>query len=202
MPHVSLFSPHGTREIAVSDRSVATHPTPTDTPTDTGHHRRATFAALNELINTFRHARICAGDYWDCVKSELGIESRKEIAEPTWALLSAELNAARREPKALESLVLKVRAYIDNTLSAANTPIEDSTPLAFADPSEPLLTCFVIRVDRQSSEEHLAYIGEYSPAVRERSQDHANKTRCIVRLYHNGEAPVVYHPQTQGTCPF
>ena len=167
---------------------------------DTGYHMRATFAALNDLINPFRHAGICQGDYWQMTKAELGVTSRTEIADRVWVLLSAELNAARREPEALEQLVLKVKAHLAET-AASEPPPPDASSMLFAEPDEDLSTCFVIRKARAEGSEKLIYLGEFSEDVRERSQTHANESRCIVQLFHNGQTPETFHPETGGCCP-
>lgn len=199
MKHINLYSANGKTTVALpTPKGKGRLEIPAE---DTGYHMRYTFAVLNDLINLFRRAGICQSDYWDCVKSELGITSRTEIAETVWALLSAEMEACRQDPAAFDRLASRVKAHLAET-ATEDTPLEDATPLAFADPDESLSTCFVLRKDRRTSEESLVYIGEFSESVRDQAQADANESRCIVRLYKDGLPPEAFHPETRGTCPF
>ena len=54
-------------------------------------------------------------------------------------------------------------------------------------------TCFVLRKNSKG-EKRLVYIGEFISGIRKRAQDHANATKCLVALYHNGAKPEVFQP--------
>ena len=203
MPHINLYGSNGknTVEIPVPTRKGSVE-IPTPTPENLEYHKDATFAALHALRNDFRHAEICDSDFWDMKKAELGVTSQKEIAEPVWALLWAEVNTARNDKQAFQRLVLQVKAFRSEKPPVI-PPADDSLSLLFAEPDEPQSTCFVMRRDRSTSEDTLSFIGEYSEDVRSRCQEEANETRCIVRLYHNGQKPEAFHPETNGNpCPF
>lgn len=106
-----------------------------------------------------------------------------------WARLSATLNACRREPELFNRLVAKVKAH-----AAKQAKVTDAAPVVFADPEDTLNTCFVIRRHRTTGEEKILFIGELSDDVRKRCQSHADKTRCIVFLYHGGQKPQPFYP--------
>ena len=76
-----------------------------------GNNQRATFAVLRELRSQFRQAGITEGDYWDMIKARLDIESRTEIDDATYAMLSAKLNLARRDRPAFQRLVKSVHNF-------------------------------------------------------------------------------------------
>lgn len=207
MPQITLYGSNGQNTVEIPAPTGKGKPVerpappPPVTPEDTGHHRNATFKGLRDLINKFRHAGICESDYWDSVKSELGITRQKEIADPTWAVLAAEVNAARRDEQAFARLVERVQAFRRQN-PPDETPAEDALPLLFAEPDEPLSTCFVLQKDRQTGKESLVFFGELTDDVRKRCQEEANETRCILRLYHDGQKPEVFYPETNGSVPF
>ena len=199
MTHINLYSNNGKTTVLLPTASKGRVELPP--ATDIGYHRRATFAALNELTNAFRHAGICHSDYWDMVKAELGITSRSEIAESVWALLSAELNACRRDGAAFQRLAASVKQFRAENPPQEVPVVSDATPRVFADPDETLSTCFVIRKGRTDNTENLIYLGEFSEEVRQRTQKHANESRCICLLFHNGQNPQSFHPETNGCSP-
>ena len=194
MPKVRLFGSNGQTTVDVPPPSGnGTVPIPPPADTGDGRHRRAVFACLDDMQVLFDTAGISHLDYWNCIKSEFGIVSRSELSESEWARLSASLNACRRDPAMFNRLVAKVKAH--------TAPLTDASPVIFADPEDTISTCFVIRRDRITGTEKLIFIGEFSDEIRERCQQHADKTRCIVQLYHAGRKPEAFHP-TLKCSPF
>ena len=153
---------------------------------DTNRHKRAVFAALSDMESRFEDAGITEADYLAMVRAEFSVASLSELSESMWARLSATLNACRRDPDMFNRLVAKVKAHI---------PVTDASPIIFADPEDTFSdTCFVIRRHRSTGEEKVLFIGELSDDVRKRCQSHADKSRCIVFLYHAGQKPQPFYP--------
>lgn len=179
-----------------SGQTTVTLPTPSGKgsiliPTeDTNLHTRAVFAALSDLETRFETAGITEADYLAMVRSEFSVASLSELSDSMWARLSATLNACCREPELFNRLVAKVKAH-----TAKQTPLTDATQVIFADPEDTFSdTCFVIRRDRKTGSEKVIFIGEVSDEVHQRCQAHADKTRCIVFLYHAGQKPQPFYP--------
>lgn len=195
--NINLFGSETSRSIELPDPKGNTPAVKEDTE----YNRRFAFACLNDwkLINRFRQAGLATNDYWEMVKSELGIESRSEIAPEVYAILAAELDNARNDAAAFQRLANRIHEYLK---TAERAPTEDSVPVAFAEPDEKLSTCFVLERDRRTGKDSLVFIGEYNESVRVLAQDTANTSRNSVRLYHDGAAAVVFNPETNGTCPF
>lgn len=190
MPHVRLFGSDAPRAVEIPPPSgKGTVPIPPEPPTEDSRHRRAVFACLRDLEVHFETAGITDADYWTMVKSEFSIVSRSELSVSMWARLSATLNACRRDPQLFNRLVAKVKAH-----AAESVPVEDASPIIFADPEDTIDTCFVIRRDRITGTEKVIFVGEFSDDVSHRCQAHADKTRCIVQLYHAGQTPEPFYP--------
>lgn len=201
MPHVKLFgNPHATRAVEIPSPSgkgsgVPIPPADSEDPGD-GRHRRAVFACLRELEVHFDTAGITEADYWEAIKKDFSISSRSALSDSEWARLSATLNACRRDPELFNRLVAKVKAH-----TAEAVPVEDASPLIFADPEDTIDTCFVIRRDRTTGTEKVIFVGEFSDDVSHRCQEHADKTRCIVQLFHAGQKPQPFFPLREGCSP-
>lgn len=201
-----MAKPTTITEFTRTDGTVFVNPQPLDTGTipnpDTetdSRHRKAVFAALSDMQTLFDTAGISDTDYWAMVKSEFEIVSRSELSESMWARLGATLNAARRHPEIFNRLVAKVKAHI----AKEKPPLTDAAPVIFAEPEDTTSTCFVIRRDRTDGTEKVIFVGDYSEEVRERCQNHADKTRCIVQLFHAGQTPVPFYPtRGGGSSPF
>lgn len=202
MPNVQLYGAKGQTTVHVptpSDRGTIPIPPPEDDLDPDSRHRKAVFAALSDMQTLFDTAGISTVDYWEMVKSEFGIVSRSELSEPMWARQSATLNACRRDLAMFNRLVAKVKSHRE----AQETLLADASHIVFADPEDTLQTCFVIRRDRVTGVEKVLFIGEFTGDVPERCQNHADKTRCIVQLYHAGQKPQPFYPSREGGCsPF
>ena len=189
---VKLFGSGNQKTVAVSSPSGTGHiPIP---PPNNNRHCRAVFACLRDLETLFDTAGISEADYLSMVRAEFEVASCSELSESMWARLSATLNACRRDPAMFNRLVAKVKAYMPK-------PLTDAAPVVFADPEDTVTTCFVIRHDRKTGEETVVFVGELSDDVRERCQAHADETRCIVQLYHDGQTPQPFYPTTTGYSP-
>ena len=162
-------------------------------PEDTNRHTRAFFACLRDLEPRFDAAGISEADYLVMVRSELEVASLSELSDSMWCRLGATLDAALRHPCIFDRLVSKVKAHT----AAKQPPLTDATPVIFADPEDTTTSCFVIRRDRTTGEETVVFIGELTDGIRDRCQDHADKTRCIVQLYHSGQKPQSFYPSTK-----
>ena len=191
MIHVTLFG-SGQRTVEIPT-PTGSGSIPIPTTEDASVHRKAVFACIDELLNRFRLAGVGHGDYWSMVKHQHGITSRKELTACQWAMLSANLNACRRDPAMFDQLVREVKAF--------KAPLTDATPVSFAEADEALSTCFVIRRGRTDSTETLVYLGEFTEDVRPRCQDHANTTKCIVQLFYDGQPPEPFYPTSEGRSP-
>lgn len=188
MPKVQLFAPQATRTVEIPVRRRKDR-----LPIPPSRHREAVFACLREMHPRFDAAGITENDYWTMVKSEFGILSCSELKDSEWARLSATLNACRRDAELFNKLLAKVKAH-----TAEAVRVQDATPVIFAAPEETIVDpCFVIRRDRVDATQKVVFIGEFSDNVRQRCQDHADKTRCIVELYHNGQKPETFYPSLE-----
>lgn len=153
-------------------------------------HSRAVFACLRDLETRFETAGITESDYLAMVRSEFSVPSLSELSESMWARLSATLNACRRETDLFNRLVAKVRAH-----AAETVPVQDASPIVFAEPPDTFSdTCFVLRKHRKDGTQEVIYIGEFSESIRERCHAHADKTRDIIFLFHNGQPPEPFYP--------
>ena len=196
MPNVTLHGETGQRTLPVQPKPVPTVPSAGDNMDPDGKHRKTVFARLRDLKPRFDAAGITFDDYWNCIKSDLEITSRSELTVPMWARLGATLCACQRDRAMFDNLVAKIKRYRD----AAKA---DATPIVFAEPDYlEFQTCFVMRLSRKDSTKKLVFIGEMSEKTRERCQQHADQTRCIVRLYHNGQPPEAFYPSRSGAAPF
>ena len=192
MPRIQLHGSGTPRTIDVPEPSGRGR---VEIPADNEKYRKGTFAALRDLINPFRLAGLSESDFWDMIKHQLGITSRKEIEIETWALLSHQLNVARHNPDTLSRLIAKIHQFRAEMLPEEEVPVEDATPIAFAEPDQPLSTCFVIRIVSETGKKKFVFQGEYSEEVEKRCQEHAEKTKCIVHLFHNGQDPIPFKPK-------
>ena len=188
-------NPTGQRTLPVQPKPVPTVPSVSDSMDPDGKHRKTVFARLRDLKPRFDAAGITSGDYWNCIKADFEISSRSELTVPMWARLGATLGACQRDAAMFANLVAKIKRHRD-------TAKADATPIVFTEPNEPLETCFVMRLSRKDGAEKIVFIGEMTQETRDRCQQHADKTRCIVRLYHNGQTPEVYYPSRSGASPF
>ena len=191
---VKLYGSNGQTTVTLPHSSgKGSIPIPTETDS---RHRKAVFAALSDLQQRFDTAGISEADYWSMIQFEFGVVSRSELSEPIWARLSAMLNACRRDTRLFSKLVTRVKAHIER-----QKPLTDAAPVVFAEPDDTIDTCFVIRRHRTSGEEKIVFLGDVSEDVRERCQAHADKTRCIVFLYHAGQKREPFYP-SNGRSPF
>lgn len=181
---VKLFGSSGETTVTLPVPSgKGSIPIPSD---DTNRHTRAVFAALSDMQPRLEAAGISEADYLAMVRAEFSVASCSELSDSEWARLSATLNACRRDPDMFDRLVAKVKAH--------RVPVTDATPVVFADPEDTLDTCFVIRRHRTTGKEKVIFVGELSDDVRKRCQSHADKSRCIVFLYHAGEKSEPFYP--------
>ena len=192
---VQLFGSEHIRSVAIPNRSSKRSIPPT-APTDSEiirKHQQAVFASLRDLKPRFSEVGITGADYWAMVHSEFGVQSRTELSASELCRLSATLNAARRHSDIFTRLVAKVKSHI-----ADSVPVTDASSLVFANPEDTFSdTCFVIRKHRTDGTRKVIYIGEYSDGIKGRCQSHADKTRCIVFLYHNGQPPEPFYPSLE-----
>lgn len=192
---VQLFGSGGHSTVAVPHPRGIGRPTPPPDNADS-RHRKAVFAALSDMQTLFDTAGISEADYWSMIQSEFEIGSRSELSAPMWARLGATLNAARRHPCIFNRLVAKVKAHVERQ----KPPLIDASPVIFAEPEDAINTCFVMRRHRNDRADKLVYLGDFSEDVRQRCQAHADKTRCIVFLYHAGQKREPFYP-SNGRSP-
>ena len=115
MPRIRLFGSGPARYVNIPlPQSEKEKDTPTSNIPPPRNNQRATFAALRELKHFFKRVGVSEKDYWDMKKDELKIESRTEINEETYAILSAELNLAKRDRPAFQRLVNRIREHKEN----------------------------------------------------------------------------------------
>lgn len=110
MPHVNLYSPNGTREIAVSDRSVAIPHTPApdlhqETKQATAHHRGSAYAAMKDLSEDLNTAGIEADQVWEYLKADHCVNSRAKFTLKQWIRVAARLQAAKWDPESFKLFV-------------------------------------------------------------------------------------------------
>ena len=180
MPHVQLFGKGNPRAVEIP---AASEPTSESQP-DEGRrrHQEAVFACLRDLEVHFETAGISDRDYWEVVKRDFSIVSRSELSASEYARISATLNACRRDPSMFNRLVAKVKAH-----KVESVPVEDASDIIFADPEDTIdASCFVIRRNKNGTEK-LIFVGVFSADIVSRCQAHADETRCIVFLFHDGE---------------
>lgn len=128
MTRINLYGPKGSQQLNVQPRDLG-HSVPNS---DAGRiHRDAVFACLRDMQTLFDTAGISESEYWSTIRSEFSIVSRTELSASMWARLSATLNACRRDPVLFNKLVAKVKAH-----KAKSVPIEDASPIVFADPED------------------------------------------------------------------
>ena len=199
MPKVRLYGSNGQTTVDVPLPSGnGTIPIPPETSETDSRHRKAVFAALSDMETLFDTAGISTQDYWEMVRHDFSIVSRTELSIHEWGRLSATLNCCRRDAAMFNRLVAHVKAV----KAAETAQVEDAAPVLFAEPEDTITTCFVMRLSRQDGIEKLVFLGEFTSETRERCQAHADKSRCIVRLYHAGQKPEPFYPSRNGRSPF
>ena len=116
MPRIRLFGsgPEKWIDVPLPPSQKGNKPPPHYDIPPPGNNQRATFAALRELSQRFTNMGISKDNYWSMIKSELDIESRTEIHESTYAVLSAELNHAKRDQPAFQRMVKRIRNHKEN----------------------------------------------------------------------------------------
>ena len=72
-------------------------------------HRKSAFACARELQPRLTRTGIGAEMLWGYVKKTFSVRSRSEMTAPQWATLSAELHAARRDPRLFQYFVNSIR---------------------------------------------------------------------------------------------
>ena len=80
----------------------ATTPERSKITSDPDVHRKSCFVALREMPDVNAEA------YWKQVKAHYGIASRTELRTKQWAFLSAELQAAKRDPQLRAALIARL----------------------------------------------------------------------------------------------
>ena len=70
-------------------------------------HRRASFACLREITPKMAH-KVSQNDIWDYIKDFHNVISRSHLSTREWAITSAILNNAHRNPMELKRLVQEV----------------------------------------------------------------------------------------------
>jgi len=111
---VNLYGPNGKHDLTLEAEPVATngHPQPdneknTDPAADI--HRKASFACMSRLKPKLKHHGVSDKDIWEHIKEIYKVESRTELTAKEWAVISARLNAAYRDPRMLADLVEPLR---------------------------------------------------------------------------------------------
>lgn len=106
--NVALNGPQGQKTVEVGIKP-ATEPPQSSAGKD--HHRRAAFAAMNALEGYFLDERLPSGYAWAIIKNEYEVESHSELTEMQWSIISARLNACRRDAGLRYHFIEKVRAF-------------------------------------------------------------------------------------------
>ena len=74
-------------------------------------HQDASFAAMRDIEIWLRDARIPTGHAWEFIKAEYDVSSRSEFTTEQWAVISARLNACRRDKAMMYHFVASVREF-------------------------------------------------------------------------------------------
>ena len=128
---VQLFGTHP-RTIKVNSNTKATASDKKSTEGEKRHsrninpaatqHRRASFACLQKLTPRITH-KVSQRDVWDYIKDRYDVTSRSNFSVQQWARISAEFNAADRNPSLLKSLIHEAWQHRENNRRTLNEPI-------------------------------------------------------------------------------
>lgn len=130
--------------------------------TDADLKKRQCFAIVKKLKRRFHLAGISENAFWCWSLGTQGLEvigSRSQFEERNWTLLAARLDAAEKHPQLFEALCKQIKQQGN---------------------------CRVYRINPDLSEIKV-YDDVFEKSVYERSQRHADRTGCTVRLHAFGE---------------
>ena len=83
-------------------------PQPIQPPTpqeDTGHPRRSAYAAMSDLSDQFSIAGLETDQVWEFIKAAYNVDSRSKLAHKQWAIIAAQLQAAKLDIHMLKIFV-------------------------------------------------------------------------------------------------
>lgn len=124
------------------------------------HAQKQAFALVRTLESRLQTAGLSAEAVWNWVKKQHNVESRSDLTEKQWVVLSARLFAAQRNPQLFDQLCKSIRQSIS--------------------------TCRVYRSDLRTGKRTKVYDGVVTDDIVLRCQKHADVSGCDVDL-HNAD---------------
>jgi len=124
------------------------------------HAQTQAFALVRTLESRLQKAGLSAEAVWNWVKKQHNVESRSDLTEKQWVVLSARLFAAHRHPQLFDQLCKNIRQSIS--------------------------TCRVYRNDLRTGKRTRVYEGVVTDDITLRCQKHADASGCDVDL-HNAD---------------
>ena len=117
---------------------------------------KTSFAIINSLKPQLTTAGLTEESVWEWVKSEYDVQSRSELNEESWAIVSARLSAAQRDQQLFSVLCEAVKSAVG--------------------------TCRVYRVYNNGTFRKV-YDGIITEGIQERCQQYADATGCYIRMH-------------------
>ncbi|MEO2004342.1 MAG: hypothetical protein ABGY41_09600 [Candidatus Poribacteria bacterium] len=125
--------PNVTRERTTPETSERIAPT-REVPTgDDTNHQKEAFAIAQRMRDALDRHQIGQEDFWNFVRRRFNVQSRDEMREDQWAVLTAELNAATVSKSQFKELVSKIERVLQSERDAG----VPSRPQAVDTPEEP-----------------------------------------------------------------
>ena len=137
-------------------------PHPQENPDGKRAAREQAFAIVASLKPRLVASGLSDLSLWNWVKSENKVESRAELSEFQWVVLSARLGAADKDKVLFDVLCDTIRSIVDRWTYAGN--------------------CRAYKVNHDGTFENV-YEGGITSDISERCQKYADKTCCVVRLH-------------------
>ena len=120
------------------------------------NQKKTAFAIIDTLKPQLAIAGLSEESVWEWVKSEYGVQSRSELSEIQWAIVSARLSAAQRDHQLFSVLCDAVRYAVG--------------------------TCRVYRVYNDGRFRRV-YDGIITEGIQARCQQYADATGCYIRMH-------------------
>ena len=165
MTQVTLAGTSGQRAVNIGHL----HEVPEQDTDGKAYHRRAAFARMKALDEHLKDARTPHGHAWNYIKAQYGVQSRSELTAEQWAIISARLDACKKDYQLCQQFIEQVKAFNAPKGKTMSEPFDN--------------ICFVLRKNADASDT-LVYLGEHSQEIVERSQAHADATGrpCILHF--------------------
>lgn len=87
---------------------------PNSEPASEPNFQRECFVLADNLQSKFDAKSITKQNFWDYVKNQFSVESRKDMLPSQWTTLSAELRAAKAEISLFEALCNRIEKFINS----------------------------------------------------------------------------------------